>query len=67
LISHDMTAISAHVKTIGCVNRRLVYHREKQVTADMLAQGYECPVDLIAHGMPHRVLPAHHDDKEQHD
>ena len=64
LISHDMTAISAYVKTIGCVNRRLIYNREKEVTADMLAQGYECPIDLIAHGLPHRVLPAHnHRDK----
>jgi zinc transport system ATP-binding protein len=60
LISHDMTAISAYVKTIGCVNRRLIYNREKEVTADMLAQGYECPIDLIAHGLPHRVLPEHH-------
>lgn len=59
LISHDLTAVSRYVKTIGCINRRLVYHREKQLTMDMLAQGYGCPVDLIAHGMPHRVLDAH--------
>lgn len=62
LISHDMTAISAYVKTIGCINRRLVYHRDKSVSADMLQAGYECPVDLIAHGVPHRVFPAHDDD-----
>ena len=62
LISHDMTAISAYVKTIGCVNRRLVYNRQKEITAEMLEQGYECPIDLIAHGLPHRVLPAQHQD-----
>ena len=62
LISHDMTAISAYVKTIGCINRRLVYHHDKSVSADMLQAGYECPVDLIAHGVPHRVFPAHDDD-----
>lgn len=64
LISHDMTAISAYVKTIGCINRRLVYHRDKSISADMLQAGYECPVDLIAHGMPHRVFPAHTEDGE---
>lgn len=64
LISHDMTAISAYVKTIGCVNRRLVYKRQKEITTEMLAQGYECPIDLIAHGVPHRVLPAHHQDEK---
>lgn len=62
LISHDMTAISAYVKTIGCINRRLVYHHDKSVSADMLQAGYECPVDLIAHGVPHRVFLAHDDD-----
>lgn len=65
LISHDMTAVSAYVKTIGCINRRLVYHRDKSVSADMLQAGYECPVDLIAHGVPHRVLPAHDHDGER--
>jgi len=65
LISHDMTAISAYVKTIGCINRRLVYNRDKSISADMLDAGYECPVDLIAHGVPHRVLPAHDKDGER--
>lgn len=64
LISHDMTAISAYVKSIGCINRRLVYHHEKTVTPEMLEIGYECPVDLIAHGLPHRVLSDHPDDQE---
>lgn len=66
LISHDLTAISTYVKTIGCVNRRLVYHREKTVTPEMLVSGYECPVDLIAHGLPHRVFSDHEGD-ETHD
>jgi zinc transport system ATP-binding protein len=63
LISHDLTAISAYVKTIGCVNRRLVYQGSKEITSEMLEVGYECPVELVAHGMPHRVLPSHqHED-----
>jgi len=59
LISHDLTAISTYVKTIGCVNRRLVYNGQKEITNEMLSSAYECPVDLVAHGMPHRVLPPH--------
>lgn len=65
LISHDMTAISTYVKTIGCINRRLVYHHEKALTPEMVAIGYECPIDLIAHGIPHRVL-AEHDQEVGH-
>ncbi len=59
LISHDLTAVSKYVKTIGCLNRRLHYHREKQLTVDMLQQSYGCAVDLIAHGVPHRVFSDH--------
>jgi zinc transport system ATP-binding protein len=63
LISHDLTAISTYVKTVGCVNRRLVYHGTKEITAEMMETAYECPVDLIAHGHPHRVLSSHmHED-----
>jgi zinc transport system ATP-binding protein len=59
LISHDMNAITSYVKTIGCVSRRLFYHGEKAVTAEMLEAAYECPIDLIAHGLPHRHLHEH--------
>jgi zinc transport system ATP-binding protein len=59
MISHDMSAISAHVKTVGCLNRQLFYHGEKQITPDMLEAAYRCPIDLIAHGVPHRVFPEH--------
>ncbi len=66
LISHDLTAISTYVKTIGCVNRRLVYNGQKEITGEMLSSAYECPVDLVAHGLPHRVLPHHHEE-DDHD
>ena len=57
MISHDMAAISAHVKTVGCLNRRLFYTGERQFTAEMIDSAYHCPIDLIAHGVPHRVFP----------
>jgi zinc transport system ATP-binding protein len=25
----------------------------------MIDMAYHCPVDLVAHGIPHRVLPTH--------
>ena len=66
LISHDLTAISTYVKTIGCVNRRLVYDGKKEITSEMLSGAYDCPVDLVAHGLPHRVLPSHQEE-DDHD
>ena len=60
MISHDMNAVSSYVKSIGCLNRRLHYHGDKEVTEQMLEAIYGCPVDLIAHGLPHRVLSEHH-------
>jgi len=59
LISHDMSAISTHVKTVGCLNRRLFYHGQKRITPDMMQAAYGCPIDLIAHGIPHRVFGHH--------
>ena len=59
LISHDLTAISSYVRTVGCISGRLYYHEDKQITQRMIDQAYHCPVDLIAHGVPHRVLEDH--------
>jgi len=59
LISHDLSAISSYVRTVGCISGRLYYHRDKHLTQDMIDQAYHCPVDLIAHGVPHRVLSEH--------
>lgn len=59
MVSHDVSAISSYVKTVGCINRRLFYHGDKQITPDMLEAAYQCPIDLLAHGVPHRVFPEH--------
>jgi zinc transport system ATP-binding protein len=59
LVSHDIGVVSSYVKTIACLNRRLIYHESKEITPDMLEAAYQCPVDLIAHGLPHRVLDLH--------
>ncbi len=59
MISHDLGAVSTYVKSVGCLNRRLFYHGDKSITSEMIEQTYQCPVDLIAHGIPHRVFPEH--------
>lgn len=59
MISHDLGAVSTYVKTVGCLNHHLIYHQDKLITAEMIEQTYKCPVDLIAHGLPHRVFPPH--------
>ncbi|MDK2982252.1 MAG: zinc transport system ATP-binding protein [Chloroflexota bacterium] len=66
MVSHDMNAVSSYVKTIGCLNRRLHYHGSKEVTQDMMEAIYECPIDLIAHGLPHRVLSPHEGEGDKH-
>lgn len=63
MASHDIGAISSHVKTVACLNRRLYYHGEDSLTPEVLELAYQCPVDLIAHGVPHRVFPQHGDRK----
>jgi zinc transport system ATP-binding protein len=62
LVTHDMTAISAYVDKIACLNRRLFTHGTKEIDEDMLAAVYHCPINLLAHGIPHRVLRSHEDE-----
>lgn len=59
LVTHDIGVLAGHVTRVGCLNRRLYTHDTDQITEDMLAEAYGCPVELIAHGIPHRVLAKH--------
>ncbi|QTA81956.1 Zinc ABC transporter, ATP-binding protein [Desulfonema limicola] len=58
IVNHDLMVISRYVKSVACVNRTLHYHNAARVTDEMI-QMYQCPVELIAHGIPHRVLRTH--------
>ncbi len=62
LVTHDLMAISAQVHRLACLNRNLVYHGEPELTEGIVNNLYGCPVDLIAHGVPHRVLKQHEED-----
>ncbi len=59
LVSHDIGVISRHVRTIACLNVQMHHHRSNDLTPDMIEAAYGCPVDLVAHGHPHRVLEHH--------
>ena len=59
LVTHDIGVIISHVTKVACLNRRLYTHDSKELTEDMIQGAYKCPVDIIAHGHPHRVLRQH--------
>ena len=59
VITHDLMALSNRVKSIVCVNRSVHYHQEASINNEMITDVYGCEVDLIAHGIPHRVLGSH--------
>jgi zinc transport system ATP-binding protein len=58
IVSHDLMILSRHIKSVACVNLGLHYHEEAKITQEMVEMCH-CPVDLITHGLPHRVLKAH--------
>ena len=68
VVSHDLMVISRYVKSVACVNQRLHYHGHAELTGEMIEMMYSCkieetcPVELIAHGLPHRVLHTHEND-----
>lgn len=65
VVSHDLLVISRYVKSVACVNKKLHYHDQAEITGDMMEAMYPCtveevcPVELVAHGLPHRVLSGH--------
>ncbi len=59
MVTHDTGAVSRHVKTVACLNRQLYYHGSAEGSLGRLDDLYQCPVELLAHGHPHRVLHEH--------
>jgi hypothetical protein len=45
--------------SVACINGDLYHHDSGEITREMLDAAYHCPVDLVAHGIPHRVLGQH--------
>lgn len=59
LVSHDVGAVSTQVDNIACLNQKLYYHGPVENSGEGLEAVYNCPIDLISHGIPHRVLKKH--------
>jgi zinc transport system ATP-binding protein len=48
------------VRRIACINRKLFYHGDPELSLEVMEEVYGCPVELVTHGVPHRVLHDHH-------
>ena len=59
LVTHDLLAASEKIGKLACLNGSLVYHGEPELTQETVNKLYGCPVELIAHGVAHRVLQEH--------
>ncbi len=59
LVTHDLSIISAYVNTLACLNGSLYYHGAAELNETIMEEVYGCPVELISHGVPHRVLREH--------
>lgn len=72
MISHDVAFVSAHLKRVVCLNRRLTCHAAHEITQDVIAQMYhgdvravqhtECPLadPGCEHGHDHAAAHHHH-------
>jgi len=59
VVTHDVTVFRGAVRQIACVSGTLHYHPSGELTNEMLEEVYGCPVELVAHGVPHRVMEEH--------
>jgi zinc transport system ATP-binding protein len=60
VVTHDVTSLAPMVSCIACINRKLFYHGDPELSVEVLEEVYGCPVELVTHGVPHRVLHDHH-------
>ena len=49
VVSHDIGAISRHVKRVACLNRALFLHEASELTPDVLEEIYGGPLTVLAH------------------
>jgi zinc transport system ATP-binding protein len=59
LVTHNVGAVSTYIRSVACINRRLFYHPDGVLSEETITKTYGCPVDIIAHGHPHRVYQSH--------
>ena len=59
IVSHDIGVIFKNVNKIACLNKELYCHDADEITQGMLDEAYKCDIELLGHGLPHRVLKKH--------
>ncbi|MBN1431881.1 MAG: ABC transporter ATP-binding protein [Methanomicrobiaceae archaeon] len=59
MVTHDIGSLTPEVDKVACLNHRIYTHHDSEVTDDMLLAAYGCPIDVIGHGVPHRVFRRH--------
>ena len=60
LVTHNTGVLSRYVKSVACVNKQLFFHADGHIHHVTVKMSFGCVVDLIAHGVPHRVFDHHH-------
>jgi zinc transport system ATP-binding protein len=66
VVSHDISIVSSHIKSVACVNQQVFHHDHAEINEEMIELAYQCcPVDIVAHGLPHRVLQTHEEDEQE--
>ncbi len=59
IVSHDIGVVFKHVNKVACLNKKLYCHSTNEMTNEMLDKTYKCDIELLGHGLPHRVLKKH--------
>jgi zinc transport system ATP-binding protein len=59
LVTHNVGVVSQYIKSIACINKELHFHPDGKLSEETITRTFGCPVDLIAHGIPHRVFHQH--------
>jgi zinc transport system ATP-binding protein len=49
IVSHDVSFVSAHLKRVACLNRRLIAHAAGEITSDVVADLYGSPMRAVRH------------------
>lgn len=66
VVSHDLLVISKYMKSVACMNRRLHYHQETEITGEPMGKicpctvEAVCPVGLVA---PRLIFEANHENR----
>ena len=49
LVTHDLGFVSSYVKSVGCVNRRVVVHPTSEITGETINEIYGCDMRIVRH------------------